>query len=365
MILPNEQYYNTMAHASAALRQITSKKQPVDPRSFALWYTYATGQSGLLNDAIDAKLAQAGTLTAGDIEELHDTHIGPTRAPDKVDRLRTRIADEIEQVMAMIEAAGDSAGSYSANLSSASRRLDGVKDRDSVRAIVEDLVLSTREMAAANAKLQVQCQALWDEVAQLRRELDALRLESQTDPLTSLGNRRFFVTALERLMTDCRAADEPLSLLMADVDHFKQINDTFGHVVGDRVLRFISTTLKDAITGKDVACRYGGEEFVVILPKKALPPAIKMAEELRHTIMKCKLIRRSTGEGQGRVTASFGVATMHKTTSAQALIEAADMCLYAAKRSGRNCVIGETDEKLFATVAGTTLSTAAVPLPRR
>jgi diguanylate cyclase len=183
-----------------------------------------------------------------------------------------------------------------------------------------------------------------------------------TDPLTSLGNRRYFVSALARLMAECRAANEPLSLVVADIDHFRQINDMYGHVVGDRVLRFIGATVKEGITGRDVACRYGGEEFAMILPRTTLPPAVKLAEELRHTIMKCKLIRRSTGEGQGRVTTSFGIATLHKGMSAEALIETAELCLFAAKRGGRNSVIAETDEALFANVAGIDLS-ATVTAP--
>jgi diguanylate cyclase (GGDEF)-like protein len=117
------------------------------------------------------------------------------------------------------------------------------------------------------------------------------------------------------------------------VDHFKQINDTFGHVVGDRVLRFVASTLKDTITGKDIAARYGGEEFAVIMPRTPLRAAVDVAEQLRVAVKKAELVRRSTGEKQSCLTISIGVAALHARTSPQALIEAADVCLYAAKRS--------------------------------
>jgi diguanylate cyclase len=140
-------------------------------------------------------------------------------------------------------------------------------------------------------------------------------------------------------------------LLLADVDLFKNINDTFGHVVGDRVLRFVASTLKQSVKGQDIVARFGGEEFAVILPRTPLRAAVEVADQLRLAVMKAELIRRSTGEKQARVTISIGVAALHHRTTPQALLEAADVCLYAAKRSGRNCVVGEKDERLLTAVA--------------
>jgi diguanylate cyclase len=340
-----------MAIAEAALGQITSRNQPADPRAYALWYKFAAEDGGLFSAAVNSRLARSGTLSAKDIDELHNAHISPTDAPVKVDRLGARVADEIEQVMAMIGAAEGSASSYSANLTNASRRLGTVRDRDGVRAIVESLVLAAKEMETSNGKLQDQLQATWEEVAQLRRELEVIRTESLTDALTSLGNRKFFDAALERSVAECHAGNEPLSLLLADIDHFKRINDNFGHVVGDRVLRFVASTLKDAITGKDVGARYGGEEFAVIMPRTTLGAAVEVAERVRLAVTKAELVRWSTGEKQAGLTISIGVAALHAGTSPQALLEAADICLYAAKRSGRNCVVGETDERLLTAIA--------------
>jgi diguanylate cyclase len=228
-------HQDTMAIAEAALEQITARSQPADPRSYALWYKFATGNSGLLCAAVNSRLARSGTLDAEDIDELHSAHISPTDASAKVSRLGARVADEIEQVKAMIEAAEGSASDYAANLIDVSRRLGTVLDRDGVRAIVERLVKATKAMETTNVKLQDQLQAMWEEIAQLRRDLEVVRTEGLTDALTSLGNRKFFDSALERSVAECHADNEPLSLLLADIDHFKQINDTFGHVVGDRV----------------------------------------------------------------------------------------------------------------------------------
>jgi diguanylate cyclase len=360
-----ETQHDTFAIAKAALGKISALGERADPKSFALWYGYSAGDSGLLTAAVNARLANKRALTPKDVEELHNTYIAPGDMPDKVDRLGARIAGETGQVAVAVGTAGSAAGAYSADLASATQRLGGIKDGEGVRSVVEHLLKSAREMAATNARLQVQLQAMWEEIAQLRRELTALRAESQTDPLTSLGNRRCFTGALERAIAECIAAKEALTLLMVDVDGIRAINETYGHVVGDRVLRFVAVTLKDGITGRDLAARYRDDRFAVMLPRAQLAPAVRTAEQFRHAIMKCELIKRSTGEKQARLTVSIGVATLHDIMSAQALVEAAEFCLHAAKRSGRNCVISEADEKLFAAIAGTTLSSAAIPFVRR
>ena len=210
----------------------------------------------------------------------------------------------------------------------------------------------------------MQLQAMSEEIAQLRRELGDLRAESQTDALTGLGNRRFFLTALDRAVVDCRATNEPLTLLLADVDGIKAINEDYGNIVGDRVLRFIAWRPRKRSRAATSPRAMPDDAFAVILPKTSLPPAVRIAEQLRHAVMKCELVRRTTGE-KARLTLSVGVATLDKRMTAQGLIEAAEMCLHGAKRDGRNCVVGEADEKLFTAVAGNTLSAAALPFVKK
>ncbi|MPZ38134.1 MAG: diguanylate cyclase [Rhizobiales bacterium] len=360
----HQQYHDTLPVADAALGKIGALGQPADPRSYALWFKYASGESGLLSAAMNSRLARNGTLTAGDIEDLHDAHIAPARVLTKTNRIGTRLAGEIDQILATVEVAEDTAGHFTRDLANAAQRLASTVSRADVRAIIDSLVQTTRTLAQKNARLQTQLQAMSEEIAQLRREIVDLRAESQTDPLTGLGDRRFFLAALERSILESRATGEPMTLLLADVDRIKLINENYGNIVGDRVLRFIAMVIKEAITGRDIATRYGDDAFAIILPKTSLPPAVRIAEQLRHAVMKCELVRRTTGE-KARLTLSVGVATLDKGLAAQGLIEAAEMCLYAAKRAGRNNVISEADEKLFAAVAGSTLSAAALPYVRK
>jgi diguanylate cyclase len=351
MIRQKARPHSTMRTAEAALGEITARGQAADPRSYALWYNFVAGESGLLTTAVNDKLARNGRLTIRDVDEIHAAHITPGASSERVDRVGAQVADEIEQVIAMVEAAEGSASSYSASLATVSKRLGTAKDRAGVRSIVESLVLSTKEMEATNADLQVRLQAMWDEIARLRGEIETIRNESLTDALTSLGNRKFLSSALEKAIAQAHESKQPLTFLLADVDHFKKINDTYGHVVGDRVLQFVAKTLKAGLNGQDIAARYGGEEFAIVLPNTSIERATGTADRLRQAVMKGELVKQTTGEKRSALTISIGVAALHERASAQSLIEAADACLYAAKRSGRNCVVNETDERLLDAVA--------------
>jgi diguanylate cyclase len=186
------------------------------------------------------------------------------------------------------------------------------------------------------------------EVSHLQENLAAVRNESLTDPLTSLANRKYFDDSLVSAIADSRAKGEPTALLMTDIDHFKKFNDTYGHLTGDQVLRLVAVSVKQTVKGKDTAARYGGEEFAVILPNTISADAVTVAEHIRRAVMTKELMKRSTGEYLGRVTISVGVAWLHASDTAQTLIERADACLYAAKRSGRNKVVSEADPAIAA-----------------
>jgi diguanylate cyclase len=256
--------------------------------------------------------------------------------------------DEIEQVMAMIDTAVGSATSYGESLAGASEQLSQTKDPHGLRMIVEALVQSAKEMEQNNHALEARLTASKQEIHQLQANLETVRTESLTDPLTSLANRKYFDAALEKALADAEARGEPVSLVLSDIDHFKVFNDTFGHLTGDQVLRLVALAMKQNVKGQDLAARYGGEEFAIVLPNTILRAATTVADHIRRAVMTKELMKRSTGEHLGRVTISLGVATCRSGDTPQSLIERADACLYAAKRSGRNRVVCETDPEVAA-----------------
>ena len=349
MTIPADEHERTMAFADIALGQIRALRQPASPRHFEIWYTYATGYNPSLNQMINETLARVGTLTEADIDQIYDTYISANRFTDRIDNVGAQVMGEIEQVMAMIGAAAGTASSYTENLASVSQKLGGAADDASVRAIVESLVQATKEVQQNNRALEERLSASKKEINQLQENLETVRNESLTDPLTQLANRKFFDESLAKAIADAGSRGDQLSLLMTDVDHFKRFNDTFGHLTGDQVLRLVAMSVKQNVKGQDTAARYGGEEFAVVLPNTVLRAAITVADHIRRAVMTKELMKRSTGEHLGRVTVSIGAAALRPGDTPQTLIERADMCLYAAKRCGRNRVISEADPEVSTT----------------
>lgn len=177
----------------------------------------------------------------------------------------------------------------------------------------------------------------------LQTNLEAIRYESLTDELTTLGNRKHFDTALEQSIAQASHDGEPLALLLTDIDHFKRFNDTYGHQTGDQVLRLVALTTKQSVKSNDIPCRYGGEEFAIILPRSDLAEARSIAEKIRTSVMSKELLKRSTGENLGRITVSIGISVYTKGDTAHGLVARADEALYTAKRNGRNLVVTEKD----------------------
>jgi diguanylate cyclase len=348
MNVPIDEHERTLAFAETALGQIKALGQSAAPRNFEIWYHYATGYNQPLNQTINETLAQKGSLDDDDLDQIYETYISDTRFGERIDTVGTRVLDEIKQVMSTIDAATGSASSYSQRLTAASEKLAQAKDgkgldSDALRAVIEHLAQGANEMEASNRKLEARLAATRQEMEQLQNNLEAVRTESLTDQLTSLANRKYFDAALAQGISEAAAKSEPLSLLMADIDHFKTFNDRFGHLTGDQVLRLVALSVKQNVKNSDIAARYGGEEFVIALPNTPLDAASAIADQIRRSVMTKELMKRSTGERLGRVTISIGVAALRPEDNAPLLIERADRCLYAAKRNGRNKVICENE----------------------
>jgi len=159
-----------------------------------------------------------------------------------------------------------------------------------------------------------------------------------TDPLTGLYNRRYMETHVGTLVDQAAARNKPLSVLVLDIDYFKSINDTYGHDAGDDVLQDFAIRIRKSIRGIDLACRYGGEEFVVVMPETDMAVATMVAERLRRRIAS-EPFPIQKGTRTIDVTISIGIAALAPDDDAAAVIKRADQALYRAKRDGRNRVV--------------------------
>jgi two-component system, cell cycle response regulator len=187
---------------------------------------------------------------------------------------------------------------------------------------------------------EAQCPAV-EAVSQLRAEISQLQRQVNTDALTQLFNKRHFNSALETEMERTRRNLIPTSLILVDLDHFKSINDTYGHTAGDRVLMAAASIFKNELRMIDIPCRYGGEEFAIVLPSTPLLTAAHVAERLRAALANAEI---ETSNTRIKITGSFGVASFYpeqKITPLQ-LVEKTDELLYQAKHKGRNQIACDT-----------------------
>lgn len=348
MAEPLDEFERSIAFAEIALGQIKSLRQLALPRNYEIWYVYATGANPALNKAIDETLARSGKLTEVNLAQIYDTYLSHTRGADQIDQVGARVIHEIEDVMNVVDDALGITSTFGHNLVDAEKKLALAASRDHVKAIIETLVRSTHDMQTTNRALEGRLKKSRQVIHSLQQSLDAIRAETLTDPLTGLGNRKYFDRAVADAVATSVAGGRPLSLLMFDIDHFKSFNDNYGHLTGDQVLRLVALSLKQTIKGQDIIARYGGEEFAVVLPNTSLRQALIVAENIRRAVMSRELKKKSTGEILGRVTISVGVSALQPGDDVYTLIERADLCLYAAKRNGRNRVICESDSEYSA-----------------
>ena len=217
--------------------------------------------------------------------------------------------------------------------------LNGVEDR--VKALelgADDFVLKGADRAEVQARIRRLLKRKQSH-DQLAERCDHALRQAVTDGLTGFYTHGYLQEELSRYFTTAQRAQNALSLLFLDIDHFKQINDRYGHVVGDDVLRRIASTVATCLRETDVSVRYGGEEFVVVLPETSAAEAVKIAERIRTAIEILSVPCPQLPEGL-RLTVSIGVAALSGTTeNPGALIQQADEAMYSAKRAGRNQVI--------------------------
>ncbi|MGB8366399.1 MAG: GGDEF domain-containing protein [Rhizomicrobium sp.] len=316
------------------------------PGNFQLFYTYVAGENPAATQVFGELIATRAPLPPQLLEELRQRFFGTAHLESAVENIGTEITDTVASMLARLEAAERDTMAYGRTLSAASGELGGAHSADGLQKLVGGLLNATRAMETRTKNLETELQRSAHEVSELRTKLDDVRKESLTDPLTGIANRKAFDTELADAIKHSRENDEPLSLLMGDIDHFKKFNDTWGHQTGDQVLRLVAGCLSENVKGRDTAARYGGEEFAVILRNTQLSGAVNLADQIRLYVERKKLVKKSTGDILGRISISVGVAQLGPDETRASLIRRADACLYAAKSAGRNCVISDAGPSL-------------------
>jgi diguanylate cyclase len=227
---------------------------------------------------------------------------------------------------------------YGRSLDDAQKRLGKLPQAEQVRIIVSLLISENERLRLSAADDRRKIEASAHEIETLQASLRGAEEATLKDPLTGSGNRRLFDTAVQKAVEDSNRRDTPLSLIMCDIDHFKRINDMFGHHVGDEIIKALARVIEASARETDSVARYGGEEFAIILPGTKLEGAKETAERIRRNFGTKQFAIRSTNQKIGQVTASFGVAEHRPGDDVETFVQNADAMLYEAKAGGRDRV---------------------------
>lgn len=329
-----------VAYLKQALPKMLQYELPPHPVNYSLWYNYVSARSPELNNAMDQVLQAEGTVSHAQSMQLFRRYVlGPAtkdqqKTVAKLQALAAALAGQLD-------ASAHGSSVFDQQLDRSLQDLQNARDGEQLDRSIDALVDSIGALSAANRDFRQQIQQSQLRIEQLKSELLQTQRSADCDPLTRLNNRRAFDRELRRLLCET-GGREPLCLIFCDVDRFKQFNDDYGHLMGDRVLRRVGELLMEQTPANAIAARFGGEEFAVILPQTKPEQAHALAEQLRHRIEQLRVKLKNSDRVLDNITASFGIAGALPGDTLDSLLERADQGLYAAKRAGRNRVCIET-----------------------
>jgi len=319
------------------LSTISTYKLVSNPVNFTLCYEYVSGRNTqLINDfdeLINSDEKDKGAALVG----LYKKHIWDD---DKrlIERLRTEFSNLITATFNNVGRSHADASISADKLTEYSTALNENNLVGEMQQILTYVVKETKEVTKNGNSLKQMLDDTKNEIDLLRQELEKTKEEATTDPLTGLKNRRAFEKSMQDNIKCVDENQSILCLVMIDIDYFKKVNDNYGHLFGDRVLKSVASLLMANIKGKDTIARFGGEEFAIMLPDTKLEYAQIVAESLRSAVEKARIRKIKTGEMLDKLTVSLGITYYHIGESIDEFIDRADKALYLSKGNGRNCV---------------------------
>jgi diguanylate cyclase len=329
--------------ADRATRLMSRHGVPPTPDNFSVWFYYVMGGSLTLKKTVDILIANKRKFDAAINRDLYLTYVNPHSSTS---------GDFPEQLHGVIASAQEFLATAISDNREQMENLGEVKSECQAavdpRPIIEKLVKELSTATTRSSALEANFLQTTKDLDQIKDSLKEAEQHSNTDALTGLANRRSLDAFLRAEQITAMEAGTPLSILLIDIDHFKQFNDGFGHQVGDQVIRLVAKVVQENVRECDLAARYGGEELMAILPGAALDTCFEVAERIRRRICEARLTRRTTGEEISSVTVSIGVAQFRMAESADGMIDRCDRALYQAKRAGRNRTIKEAEEEIAA-----------------
>jgi len=321
---------------------MTRHQIPTTPENYAVWFHYVCKDRPGLNEYIDNYLERKIPFTEEVNDQIYRQFLSECDL-QQAEKARKSIASILTEVAISLRQTGGEADHFSKSLGIFDESCESAESLHDIYGLLKTVMEETKGMQQSMQQLQQDFSIKSKDLDKLRQELDQVRKQASTDALTGLFNRTTFFNTMEEIDTESDPMLNPYCVAMLDIDQFKRVNDTFGHLVGDKVIRFVADTLRQSTKGQDCAARYGGEEYALILPNTSLQNAVILCDKIREHIAKTGLVRTGTRESLGQITISAGVAQNRSGESRMDLLSRADKALYQAKKNGRNRVAASVD----------------------
>ncbi|MDA7569415.1 GGDEF domain-containing protein [Emcibacteraceae bacterium] len=296
-----------------------------------------------LTKVVDSMIEKKMTFNEELSEKLYEKFFSAEKELKTIVETGATFQKELKKIVSVLKETGEDTSLHTNTLMEQMSKLSDFEGANELKDIVKVIIDDTDKMQAQSQKLESKLEESTFKIESLQSNLENARIESRTDALTNIGNRKFFEEKIEEYVTNHKKLGHDLCLIPCDIDFFKKFNDNFGHQIGDQVLKVVAHVIKKELGLQGSAARYGGEEFAILLPKAKLGDAIELADHIRKVISERIIKNKNTGANFGRITMSFGVASMNANMTADDLIQKSDSALYLSKANGRNMVQSELE----------------------
>jgi diguanylate cyclase len=322
--------------AAAALAALQRHELASTPDNYAIWYEYHAGYSPNLTRTIDVIISNGVGFDEKTLNDLYTKFFSSAKEEQTVRETSLRVQETLRDVIAVADRARADTRHFGATLDGVAE-VDFGTGIDNLNELIQRLLRETHSMAGRNEYVGLRMRESVTKIEALERNLESAIRDATMDGLTGVANRKSFDATLRQLAGDAMNSGDDLALLMVDVDHFKSVNDTWGHQVGDLVLRHVAQTLQQSVRGQDYVARYGGEEFAVILQRTNADSAVTVSDNIRHALAR-EPLRMELTPPMHVITLSVGVACYEPGDPLTDWVKRSDSALYRAKKEGRNCV---------------------------
>lgn len=315
---------------------MTRQSAAYHPQSYTIWYEHTAGVNPRLSGVLEQRLASNTPLTDDDVWHLYANFV-IARDVEAMERMQQQLQALLADTAIVATGAGTEATQFTQTLEIHKSQLSQPMAPETLGTIVADLITETERMRVMTKELVEQLDRSARDVRDLTEQLRQAEHQALLDPLTGMFNRRGFEQRLRSFLEDLGSL-QGSAMLLVDIDHFKAINDRYGHVLGDKVIRTVAEVMCGNIKGRDIAGRTGGDEFAIFLPETSVTGATAVASHLCAAMSGRTIRRNGLDAPLDRVTLSVGVAAAGPSDTLETLLDRADQAMYAGKRSGRNRV---------------------------